>query len=95
MAAESESQPPTSDLLPSDLLVRDPVPPDRVRQEGAAALAEFRARYATVGDAPEEPTGGLTWEQLQVLSALPRSTPEARDAWWSDLHAKLVAKRAR
>jgi hypothetical protein len=69
--------------------------PTAADQAKALALAQFRARYATVGDLAEQPDGTLTAEQLRTLSSLPRSTPADRDAWWNDLHAKLVAGRAR
>jgi len=69
--------------------------PTAADQAKALALAQFRARYATVGELAEQPDGTLTAEQLRTLSRLPRSTPADRDAWWNDLHAKLVAGRAR
>ncbi len=55
----------------------------------SAAIARLRARYATLNDDAERPTGSLTHEQLAVLSALPTSTPEERDDWWGALRERL------
>ncbi len=53
------------------------------------AIAQFRARYRTHGDDAERPTGSLSVEQLAVLSALPASSPQDRDAWWEVLRERL------
>ena len=79
----------------TDMAAAETSIPTAADQAKALALAQFRARYATVGDLAEQPDGTLTAEQLRTLSSLPRSTPADRDAWWNDLHAKLVAGRAR
>lgn len=57
-----------------------------------AARERYRARYATMSEdneARDVATGSLTMEQLAILSAMPASTAEQRDAWWGMLRERL------
>lgn len=58
------------------------------------AVAAFRARYASLSDGAERPTGSLDRDQLDILGELPPSSPEERDAWWHALKERLHRRDA-